>query len=180
MGHNISPRFTQVELEAKTDRDKTIISLETDHTVEIEINHIEAKEITIETIDQIIEVDHKTTIDMTIGEATIDMMIGEITTDKMIAKTIIGQIIEEIITEENYRPNYGRGNHREQRYRTRSEIGRILEIFIGIIQEKDLIKVEIEAEIGVEKDKHDQDQEHCWKMEMIGQDQSLDLDQIQE
>ena len=29
--------------------DKTIISLETDHTVEIEINHIEAEEITIET-----------------------------------------------------------------------------------------------------------------------------------
>ena len=98
MRYNISPRFTKVEIETKTDKGKTIISLETDHTVEIEVNHIEAEEITIETIDQIIEVDHKATIDMMIGETTIDVMIGKIAIDKMIDKTIIGKIIEEIIT----------------------------------------------------------------------------------
>ena len=59
---NISPRFTKVEIEAKTGIDKTVIRLEIDHIVEIEINHIEAEEIIIETIDQIIEVDHEITI----------------------------------------------------------------------------------------------------------------------
>ena len=38
-------------------RDKTIISLEVDHSVEIEINHREAEEITIGIVDQIVEVD---------------------------------------------------------------------------------------------------------------------------
>ena len=47
-------------------------------------------EIIIETKDQIIEVDHETTI---------NMMIGELTTDKMIDVTFISKIIEEIITE---------------------------------------------------------------------------------
>ena len=96
---HISPRFTKVEIEAKTDIDKTIISLGTDHTVEIGIIHIETEEIKIEIIDQIIEVDHETTIDMIIGEITIDLMTGQITTDKMTDKTIIDRIIEEIITE---------------------------------------------------------------------------------
>ena len=45
---NINPRFTKVEIEAKTGIDKTVIRLEIDHTVEIEINHIEAEEIIIE------------------------------------------------------------------------------------------------------------------------------------
>ena len=58
------------------------------------------------------------------------------------------------------------------------KVGKILEIITGIIQGKDLNEVEIEAEIGLEKDKHDQDQEHYQKIEMIGQDQNLDLDQI--
>ena len=40
-------------------------------------NHIEAEETTTGTIDQIIEVDHETTIDVTIGETTINIMIGE-------------------------------------------------------------------------------------------------------
>ena len=62
-------------MEAKTDRDKTIISLETDHSVEIEINHIEAEEITIEIIDQIMEVDQEKIIGVMVGEKTIDMMI---------------------------------------------------------------------------------------------------------
>ena len=90
MSHNKSPKFTKVEIEAKTDIGKTITSLETDHTVDIEINHIETEEITIETINQIIEVDHETMIDMTIGETAIDVMIGEIATDKVIDETIMG------------------------------------------------------------------------------------------
>ena len=59
------------------------------------------------------------------------------------------------------------------------KVGRILEIIIEIIQERDLSKVEIEAEIGVEKGKCDQDQEHYQMIERIGQDQNLDLDQTQ-
>ena len=50
---------------------------------------------TIEIIDQIIEVDHETTIDMMIGKTTIDMMIDEIATDKMINMRITGKNIEE-------------------------------------------------------------------------------------
>ena len=170
MRHNISPRFTKVGIETKTDTDKTIISLETGHIVEIEINHIEAEEITIETINQIVGVDHETAIDLTIGETAIDKMIGKITTDKMIDKTIIGKIIEEIITETII------GQTMEEtitEYRDREvevKVGRILEYIREIIQEKDSSEVEIEADIGVEKDKHNQDQEHHQKTEMIGQD----------
>ena len=89
--------------------DETIISLEIGNTVGIKTCPIEAEEIIIGTIDQIIEVEH---------EITIDMMIGEITTDKMIDITIIDKIIEKIITEPN---NYGKDNNMEQRYRTRSK-----------------------------------------------------------
>ena len=136
-------------------RDKTIISLETDHSVEIETNHIEAEEITIEIIDQIIEVDQEKTIDMTIGETTIDVMIEEIATDKMIDKTIIGKIIEGIITETIIGQIMEETITRDIELEVK--VGRILEIIIEIIQERDLSEVEIEAEVGVEKDKHDQD-----------------------
>ena len=133
MRHNISPRFTKVEIEVKTGIDKTVISLEIDHTVEIEINHIEAEEIIIETIDQIIEVDHKITIEMMIGETNIDMMIGRIATDKMIDVTIIGKKIEETITD----PIIGQimeetiiGN---KDIEPEVKVGKILEIIIEII-----------------------------------------------
>ena len=109
---NICPRFTKVEIKAKSGIDKTITRLEIDHTVETEVNHIEAEEIIIETINQIIEVDHETMLDMMIEETTIDMMIGEIATDKLTDMTIIGKNIEEIITKNNCRPNYGRDNQR--------------------------------------------------------------------
>ena len=156
----MSPRFTKVETEAKTDIDKTIISLETDNTVEIEINQIETEEITIETIDQIIEVDHETAIDMTIGETTTGMMIGKITIDKMINDTIIDMNIEEIITETSIGQIVEETIIENRDIEIEVKVGRILEIIMEIIQEKDLSKVEIEAEIGVERDKHDQDQEH--------------------
>ena len=173
MRSNISLRLTKVEIEVKTDRDKTIISLETDHTVEIEINHMEAEEITIEIIDQIIEVDHEAITDMMIGETTIDMMIGEIITDKMIGQTVTGKNIEEIITETTI------GQIMEETIVGNGEIEldvkvrKVLEIIIEKVQEKDLSEVEIEAEMGVEKGNHDQDQEHFLKVEMIGQDQNL-------
>ena len=149
--------FTKVEIEAKTDIDKTITSLETDHIVEIEINHIDAEEITIEIIDQIIEVDHKTTIDMMIGETTIDMMIGEIATDKMIDETIIGKIIEEIITETIIGQIMEETIIENRDIDLEVKVGRILEIIMEIIQEIDLSEVEIEVEIGVDKEKHNQD-----------------------
>ena len=47
-------------------------------------------------------------------------------------------------------------------------VGRMLEIIIGTIQEKDLSEVEIEVETGVEKDKCNQDRECCQMKERIG------------
>ena len=138
---HISPRFTKVETEAITDRDKAIISLETHHTVETEIIHTEAKENTIEIIDQIIEVDHETTLDMTIGETTIDVMIGEITTDKMIDKTSIDKTLEEIITETIIGQIMEETIIEKRDIKLEVKVGRILGIIIQIIQEKDLIKV---------------------------------------
>ena len=75
----------------------------------MEINHIEAKEITVEIIDQIIEVDQ---------EKIIDVMIDVIVTDKMIGKTIIDKTQTWDNYRNNYRSNYGRDN--QQRYRNRS------------------------------------------------------------
>ena len=131
----------------------TIISLGIDPLVGIEINHtIEAEEITIGTIvGPIIEVDQEKTIDITIGEATIDMMIEEIVTGRMIGKTIIDKInhgtITETITDQIMEETINRDIEIEVK------VGRILEIIIETIQEKDLREVEI----GVEIDKHDQD-----------------------
>ena len=71
---------------------ETIINLETDYTVEIEINHIEAEEITIY---QIIEVDQEKTID----DITTDKMIDETIIDKIIEKTIIKTIIDQFMKE---------------------------------------------------------------------------------
>ena len=79
---------------------ETIINLETDHTVEIEINHIEAEEFTMEiTIDQIIEVDQEKTIDVVIGKTTTNKMINETIIDKIIEETIIETIIDQIMEE---------------------------------------------------------------------------------
>ena len=69
MRHNISTRFTKVEIEAKTDIDKTIISLETDNTVEIEINHIKAEEN--------YNRNYRSNYRDRLHETTIHMMIGE-------------------------------------------------------------------------------------------------------
>ena len=95
---------------------------------------IEAEEIIIGTIDQIIEVEH---------EITIDMMIGEITTDKMIGMTLVGKNTEEIITE----PTIGQimeetiiGNRDIE---VEVKVGIILEIITEIIQGKGLNEVEI-------------------------------------
>ena len=85
------------------------------------------------------------------------MIIGEITTDKMIDETIIGKIIEEIVTKTIIGQIMEETIIENRDVELEMKVGRILEIIIGIIQEKDLIKVEIEVEIGVEKDKHDQD-----------------------
>ena len=89
---NLHHKFTKAEEEDKKDMNtgKTFISSEIGHTVGIETCPIEAEEIKIGAIDQIIEVEH---------EITIDMVIGEISTDKMINLTCIGKIIEEIIDQ---------------------------------------------------------------------------------
>ena len=105
--------------------DKTIISPEIGHTVGIETCPIEAEEIIIGTIDQIIEVEH------------------EITTEKMIDMTLIGKLIEEIITE----PTIGQimeetimGNRDIE---LEVKVGIILEITTEIIQGKGLNEVQI-------------------------------------
>ena len=119
-----------------------------------------------------IEVDHKTTLDMMIRETTIDMMIGEITTDKMIDETSISKIIEEIITKTIIGQIMKETIIENRDIELEVKVWKVLEIIIEIIQEKDLSEVEIEAEIGVEKDNHDQDQEIYWKIRLIGQDQN--------
>ena len=100
-----------------------------------------------------------------IGETTIDVMIGE----TIIYRTIEGTIVETII-EGTINKDIG----------IEVKVGKILEIIIETIQEKDLNEVEIEVEVGVEIDKYDQEQEHYWMKERIGQDQNLDLDPIQD
>ena len=73
-----------------------------------------------------------------IGETPIDMMIGQIIIDGTIEGTITETIIEGTINKD---------------IGIEVEVGRILEI----IQENDLSKVEIEVEIRVEIDKHNQE-----------------------
>ena len=67
---NISHKFNKTDEEDKIDvnTDKTIISPEIGHTVGIKTCPIEAEEIIIGTIDQIIEVEHEKTINMMIGK----------------------------------------------------------------------------------------------------------------
>ena len=123
----------------------------------------------IETIDQMIEVDHETTI---------DMMIGEIAADKMIDMTIIGKNIEEINTETTIGQITEETIIGNRDIELQVKVGKILEIITGIIQGKDLGEVETEVEIEVEKGNDDQDLGLHQKIEVIGQDQNLGLDQI--
>ena len=62
--------------------------------------------------------------------------------EEITIETIIDQIMEGKINRDK---------------ETEVKVGRILEIIIETIQEKDLSKVEIEAEIGVEIDNHDRE-----------------------
>ena len=80
---------------------------------------------------------------MMIGEITIDVMTGQITTDKMTDKTIIDRIIEEIITETIIGQIMEETIIEKRHIELEVKVGRILEIIIGLIQEKDLLEVEI-------------------------------------
>ena len=111
---------------------------------------------------------------MMIGETTIDVMIEEIVTDRMIVETIIDNLKDGTITETIIDQIMEETMNRDIEIEVK--VGRILEIIIETIQEKDLREVEI----GVEIDKCDQEQECYWMIERIGQDQNLDLDPIQE
>ena len=88
-------------------------------------------------------------------------MIGETTVDRTIEGTITKTIIEGTFNKD---------------IGIEVKVGKILEIIIETIQEKDLSEVEV----GVEIDKCDQVQEHYKMKERIVQDQNLDLDPIQE
>ena len=132
---NISHKFTKAE-EDKIDMntDKTIIGTEIGHTVGIKTCPIEAEEIIIGTIDQIIEAEH---------EKTIGMMICKITTDKMIDITLIGKIIEEIVTEPSMDQIMEETIIGNRDIELETKVGIILEIISEIIQGKGLNKVEI-------------------------------------
>ena len=115
-----------------------------------------------EILDQIIEVDQGITIDGT------DM-------GKMKGMTIPGKIIEEMtieVTTSKIIENNG----------IEVQVGTIIEITLEIIQGKALSKVEIQIEIGAEKDSHDHSLEWNQKVEeiVIDQEESQDLDQVQE
>ena len=99
MRWNISPRFTKVETEVKTGIGKTIISLEIGHTVEKEINRIEAEETMTESTGQTIEAEQEMTIDSKIGETTIDKMTGVTVTGKNIGEIITEIILDKIMVE---------------------------------------------------------------------------------
>ena len=148
--------------------DITIINPEIDHTVEIGILLIEVEETLMETIDQIIEVDHEKMLDMMIGET----VIGEIITDRITEGTAIevtiGKIMDMIVIE-----NRGTG--------IEVQVGITAEVTTEIIQGKDLSEVEILVEIGVGKDSHNHNLEQNQKIEemVIGQDQSQGRDLVQ-
>ena len=111
----------------------------------MEIIHIEVEEITIEIIDQIIEVDQEKSIGMMIGEKTIDVMIEEIVTDKMIGETNIDKTKDGIITETIIDQIMEETINRD--IEIEGKVVRILEIIIETIQEKSLREVEIGVEI---------------------------------
>ena len=102
----------------------------------------------VETIDQIIEVDHETITDMMIGETITGKMRGEIITDRIIEETAIevtiGKIVNVIIIE-------NRGIEIE----VQVEVGIITEVITEIIQGKDLNEVEMQTETVVEKHSYD-------------------------
>ena len=153
-----------MDLEVKLEIGKTTIKLGKHPLVGIEIK-IEVEEITVGTIiDPIIEIGQETTIGMIVEETTTDQMIdmtitdqtiGETITDKMIGETIIDKTIEGTITEMDQIMVEMLSKDIE----IEMKAGRIQEIIIVTIQEKDLSEVEIETgvEIGVEIDKCDQE-----------------------
>ena len=116
----------KVEGEERIDmiRDKTIINAEIDHTVEtgLIIFLTEVEETLTETIDQILEVDHKTFIDKMIGETVADRIIQETTLEVTIGKTM-----DEIII----------GNKGIE-IGVQVEVGIVTEVIIEIIQGRDL------------------------------------------
>ena len=111
------------------------------------------------TMGPIIEIGQETTIGLTVEETTTDQTIGMTITDQMIGETIIDKTIEGTITEidQIIEGIINRDIDIEVK------VGRIQEIIIETIQEKDLSKVEIEVEIEVVIDKCDQEQE-CYQM----------------
>ena len=151
--------------------DKTTIKPEIGHTVEIGIHLIEAEETLTEIIDQIIEVDQEITIDGTDTGRMVDVMITDKITEEATIEITTDKIMDRIIIE-----NKG--------IEIEVQVEMIIEITTETIQGKDLSKVEIQVEIGVEKDSHDHGLEWNQKIEemVIDQEQSqiLDLDQVQE
>ena len=93
------------------------------------------------------------TTDQMIGMKITDQMIGMKITDQMIGKTVTDKTIEGTITEidqimeEAINRDIG----------LEVKVGRIQEIIIETIQEKDLSEVEIEVEIGIVIDKCNQE-----------------------
>ena len=149
--------------------DKTTIKSEIGHTVEIGIHLVEAEKILTEILDQIIEVDQELTIDGMDTDKMVGVMITDEITEETTIEIIVDKIMDEIIVE-----NKG--------IEIEVQVGIIIGITIETIQRKDLSKVEIQVEIGVEKESCDHSLEWNKKIEemVIDQEQSQNLDQVQE
>ena len=160
------PQVYQCRKRGQSRHRKKITNLETGPIAQIEINHIEAEEIMIGIIGQIIEIDPDMNIDKKIGKVPIEKM-----TDMTMTGKNIGEIIEMII---------GKIMIENEGLTLEMRIGIIQEIIIETIQEKDLNVEEIEVEIGVQKGKQVHNLEHCQKIGIIDQDQNQDLGLIQE
>ena len=148
---------------------KTTIKPEIGHIVEIRIHLIEAEKTLTEIIDQIIEVDQEITIDGIDTGKMIGVTIADKNTEETTIEITIDKIRDEIIIE-----NKG--------IEIEVQVGIIIEITTETIQGKDLSEVEIQVEIRVEKDSCNHGREWNQKIEemVIDQEQSQDLDQVQE
>ena len=146
---------------------KMVIKPEIGYTVEIGIHHIEAEEIMTEILDQTIGVDLGIIID---GKDT-DKVIGMTISDKITEGTAIEIFINKIMDKAIIKNNG-----------IEVQVGTVIEITTETIQGTDLSKVEMQIEIGVEKDSQDHGLEWNQKVEetVIDQEQNQDLDQVQE
>ena len=136
---NTSHKSIKIEGEDKIDvtTGPTIIKPEIGHIVEIGIHPIEAEEIMTEILEQDTGVDLETSTDGKDTDKVISMTIPDKSMGETTIGIIIGKIMVEVITG-------SKG--------IEVQVGTVIEIATETIQEKDMMEVEIQVEIAVEKD----------------------------